>query len=111
MHPGVHTYIIQEEGCLLPLIPHSVLQDFLDPSTPNKDVIAKLYGASEQDAREEMKNQGETWLHQFFTRNGILYFVRTGQFRELPSQFCKPLPKESRIYLLTEFIKFCKNFL
>lgn len=109
MRPGHLTYIIQEEGCLLPLLTVNIMQEFLDFSLIDREMIINLYWAIGKDAQAEMADDGESWLHQFFTKNGLFYFVRTGQFRELPPQFCRPLSRESRIYLLKEFQKYCQS--
>ena len=108
VNPDCPTYIIQQEGCLLPLLHPEMIQEFLNSSFQNKELIVRQYGEGIVSSRETQMNLPKNWLFQFFTRNGLLYFVRTGRFRELPSSIVAPLSLEDRITILKDFQSYCK---
>ncbi len=97
IEPNNSTYIIQEEGCLLPLLQEEMIHEIISSSLPQKDELVRMYSAWCQNTRDTQLAADASWMHQFFTRNGFLYFVRTGYFRELPSVLCSPLSTNSKI--------------
>ena len=93
-------FIIQAEGVLLPFLKKNTILSLIDRSIPGREKLADAYELMLTHSRQLLSNP--VWIHQYFTRNGMLHFVRT-------SDECHPVSTEYRIDLLKEFQKYCKT--
>ena len=100
-------FIMQAEGVLLPFLKKNTIFSLIDPSVPGRKELADAYDLMLSYSRQLLSEPA--WMHQYFTRNGMLHFVRTGRFRELPSDECHPISTEDRIALLKEFQEYCRT--
>ena len=105
--PGTPAYIIQAEGVLFPFLRRETILSMIDPSVSNREELTEHYTVLLERSCRALSDP--SWMHQFFTRNGLLFFARTGRFRELPSDLCRPVSPEDRIRILKQFKEYCKS--
>lgn len=96
MTDSSHMYGLSAEPCLLPLLTDDLLERYLTKDLPER-------GSLILTLKNYLNSVASSNLHNYFSREGILSFMETGQLHECPGDLYSPLTMPDRLYLLKKY--------
>mgnify|MGYP001622951488 CR=1 FL=1 len=89
------TYSLSAEPCLVPCLTEVFLKKYLRRDIP---AISDFVGSVEN----YVKFLSNVSFHNYFTRDGVRMFLKTGRMHEVPEEYYSPLEYADRIRLLRQ---------
>lgn len=97
-------HLMEREVCLFPFLTRDIIDKYLHPDIPGRDMMAEGLATMLQSNRAMLESEN---MHIYFTQEGLQYFADTGKFKELPDEIYIPLAPDDRIMILKELKEYC----
>ena len=100
----VSFHLMEREVCLFPFLTKDIIDKYLHPDIPGRDMMAEGLAAMLQSNRAMLESEN---MHIYFTQEGLNYFADTGKFKELPDEIYIPLAPDDRVMIMKELKEYC----
>lgn len=95
-------YGLAAQPCLIPFISNSLLKKYASEELHNRPELIETL-------QKYISTFSDFLLHNFFSRSGILQFLKTGRMHEIPDKLYRPFEYPDRINILKLCLKALKD--
>lgn len=91
-----HVYGLSAEPCFVPLLTGDMLERYVTRDMPDRQTLI-------QALKNYLNSVASCNLHNYFSREGVVSFMETGQLHEFPTDLYTPFSMPDRIYLIKKY--------